>query len=930
YVIAPDNYLSVMDDFLTWKRRQGYKVFTRTPSELGGTANAIKSYLQNAYDTAEVPPAFILLVGDIDDVPTFTGVSSTPATDLDYTLFSGSDYFPDAFIGRFSITSTTQLTGLLQKNLPYEKFALSGPTSWLNRGCFPASDDPSYWDVAEGTHRYVIQTWLGPLGMECDSIWGHSGGSGSDIFNALNDGRTVVDYSGHGSETSWVGPEFTQSDINALSNTDNYPFVFSHACQTGDFSRSECFGETWIRASNKGALGFVGASNYSYWDEDDAMERGSFDSIFDQGYYFLSGMIQKGLYAVYLSYPSSAEYYYTMYNLLGDPSLAIWLTPPQAMTVNHPGVVTSPTGDITVEVTSEGSPVDEALVCVTNDSTSHTAAYTNSSGEVNLTIESSPAETLHITVTGYNLIPYQGIIVAGVEGPHLSFISTDIDDDRTGDSEGDDDNRADVGEDIELIVNVGNMGTEQANSVAGSLSCDDSYVSVVSHSSSYGNIAVGDTVANSSLFTFSVDSEAPDSHQVWFDLTLTDSADSVWTLSFPITLYAPELRVISSEVDDSSPLGDGDGYLEVDESCSLDVIVSNDGGEDAWNVQGQLSSLSPDISVTSSRADFGDIPGGEQTESTPQFVIHIESSAVEFTTYQLQLELTDDMSRTYVETLTVRIGSAGFADDVESGPGEWNATNWQITQYKYSSFSHSWYMGTPLFFSYPDQQTFTLTTPQFVIPDSAIFSFWHLYGTEIGYDTCEVYIKIEDGDWIRIGRYNGLSRVFKFSSVDLSSIAGGNNIQLGFSLTSDRYIHNMGWFIDDIYVGPKRTGELGAGDVYPPCGLPGESFTYRVTFASLQAIEPSQTYVVIDGHQYEMSYYYGELETGKVYRYETELGIGIHNYYYLFNADGKEIRLPATGTFSGPYVGEPLYRFDFGSSESGFTTAGSRCDWEWG
>ncbi len=67
-----------------------------------------------------------------------------------------------------------------------------------------------------------------------------------------------------------------QSDVNGLTNDGMYPFVCSHACLTNQFTESECFGETWLRAPNKGGLAFWGASTYSYWDEDDILEKSMF------------------------------------------------------------------------------------------------------------------------------------------------------------------------------------------------------------------------------------------------------------------------------------------------------------------------------------------------------------------------------------------------------------------------------------------------------------------------------------------------------------------------------------------------------------------------------------------------------------------------------------------------------------------------------
>jgi hypothetical protein len=91
----------------------------------------------------------------------------------------------------------------------------------------------------------------------------------------------IVNYSGHGANTYWDAPRVTIANIEALTNQGMYPFIVSNACITGTFDTyAECFMEAWIRKSGKGAIGSLGASNSSYWDEDDVFERRMYDSVF--------------------------------------------------------------------------------------------------------------------------------------------------------------------------------------------------------------------------------------------------------------------------------------------------------------------------------------------------------------------------------------------------------------------------------------------------------------------------------------------------------------------------------------------------------------------------------------------------------------------------------------------------------------------------
>ncbi|HDM67273.1 MAG TPA: PKD domain-containing protein, partial [Thermoplasmatales archaeon] len=151
------------------------------------------------------------------------------------------------------------------------------------------------------------------------------------IREAINSGRSLIIYSGHGSTTSWVdGPEFTQRDVRNLSNTNLYPFVCSHACLTGKFNFWECFGETWVRVKDGGAVAFWGSSAPTMWTEDDLLEKYMFSMWWDKNFETIGGMTTAALEELYTHYGGgkNSKYYMECYNLLGDPSLKPWRSNP--------------------------------------------------------------------------------------------------------------------------------------------------------------------------------------------------------------------------------------------------------------------------------------------------------------------------------------------------------------------------------------------------------------------------------------------------------------------------------------------------------------------------------------------------------------------------------------------------------------------------
>jgi len=314
YLIITDPvFESNLLEFIQWKERKGYDVTLVTTTETGSSKEDIKNYIENAYYTWITPPTYVLLVGDTGNIPYWTGYGpGNPATDLYYATLEGSDYFPDVGIGRFSVDSTGQIENLIDKTIPDNE---------LKYGVFMASEDN--YHISEGTHNYVISNYLTPDNWNADKLYSHTYSATTEqVSEAINDGRSIAVYSGHGSDISWGdGPPFTQSDIHALVN-GIYPAVFSFACYTGNFPVPESFGETWIRDDHGGSA-FFGSSVTSYWDEDDILEKKIFEGCFDQNLTPISSMIDYGKIGLYGYYgdTGTVQRYFEMYNILGDPAI---------------------------------------------------------------------------------------------------------------------------------------------------------------------------------------------------------------------------------------------------------------------------------------------------------------------------------------------------------------------------------------------------------------------------------------------------------------------------------------------------------------------------------------------------------------------------------------------------------------------------------
>lgn len=336
-IITADAYYAGLANFIAMKEAQGFTVTVAKISVIGATNTAIKNYITTQY-TGATPPSYVLFVGDNDTVPNWPFKSSGETsylTDLYHVTMGGtSDYVPDIYRGRFPVRDASQLANMVNNNLWYTN-SVTGAEAWVKKIAYLATDDGGNYPTAEGTHNYCISTYTQPKGYTGifptnpqpggDKLYAitHSANT-TNVLNSLNNGRVMTIYSGHGSQTSWAGPSVSQANVRGLTG-NLIPYVAGHACVTADFNTVESFADTWVIQNGKGALIYLGASDNSYWDEDDKLQRVMFDTLYDPapGDPSISQAMYAGLTAVQSAYPGSGQYYWEEYNMFGDPSLVV-------------------------------------------------------------------------------------------------------------------------------------------------------------------------------------------------------------------------------------------------------------------------------------------------------------------------------------------------------------------------------------------------------------------------------------------------------------------------------------------------------------------------------------------------------------------------------------------------------------------------------
>lgn len=330
-IIYPVAFASDITPFYNWKVEKGIPtILAEYPTETGSGSAAIKTYIQNLYDSPD-GLTFIVLVGESNQIPTLSGQYEGAASDPCYVKLEGTDAYPDAYISRISPSSAANLDYILYKMIKYEKFPNTGTdAAWYLKGTGVASAEGSPTDYSRA--NLLRDMLINNMNFTTvDQIY-DPGATTIQVTNALNDGRSILNYIGHGSGTSWGTTGFDNADIYNLSNGYKNPVILDVACENGDFTMSECMEEAWVRAGSdadpKGAIAAFGASTLASWVPPCDMQNHAIDLLTNREKQTVGGICFNGImYAMDLWGGSSGEGLKMMeqYNIMGDCSMQITL-----------------------------------------------------------------------------------------------------------------------------------------------------------------------------------------------------------------------------------------------------------------------------------------------------------------------------------------------------------------------------------------------------------------------------------------------------------------------------------------------------------------------------------------------------------------------------------------------------------------------------
>lgn len=473
------------------------------------------------------------------------------------------------------------------------------------------------------------------------------------FLDALNDGGNsnyghfhIVYHMDHsspnsmGASSKMKNQSINKFDVDKLSNGDYSQIVISGGCTPADITK-DCIAEHFLNNSNGGAVAFIGNTDIGW-----ASEYSQYQRFCNELYKTSSSATKR--YDLSILHTKASGYLsadYCSLHLFGDPEMQVWTGIPQSLNVSiTPSSIQN--GSATIIVTINNLPNSQAAtVCLQKGDEVYTV-QTMQNGTQSFVVTPKTTGVMEVTITSHNFRPFETTIPVGVS-PNAVLHVSDLtyDDDKTGESNGNNDKQLDAGEKIELSVTLKNEGGAVSDVVTGRLTCNSPEISLINNVASFGKINAGASQVSNTKFVFAIDKDCQGHIEngrdsIEFVLTLTDGTNSV-NEKFRIDVCAPEIEMGNQKVTWTS---NGNTTIEAGETVKMDIDLMNVGNATATGLKAVLISNNAQVSCPSTQITYPSIPFAEAKTNTAAFQFQTSAS------YTGMLNLTLQVSNEYGKT----------------------------------------------------------------------------------------------------------------------------------------------------------------------------------------------------------------------------------------------------------------------------------------
>ena len=651
-IITPNNddWASYAEQLKEYRIQQGIITEVYRLDEMPATSTSdMKTWFHNAYNTWEIAPVAVCLMGDhgtnmsqyIPAETTGHPYNGSCITDNMYADPSG-DNLPDMVFSRLIAQSAEELPIFVGKQIEYEysnpnmdpDFYTSPITAlgwqterWFqlcseifggymrNHGytpqrinCIYDGTPGSTWSTAQNTNMTV--NYFGPNGVGYipatpSEMGGWTGGTPEQVVEAVNNGSFWLQHRDHGLETGWGEPAVRNTHVAQMNNVGKLPFVMSINCLTGKYNySSDCFAEAWMRRTyngeNAGAVGVLCPTEVSYSFVNDAFVWGVYD-LFDGDFMPDYGPYAEntgnwmpafgnvaGKYFLHQSsWPYNDDDKDITYTMFTAHCDAFLRVYTQVpQTIVANHQSVQLAGLQTFQITApEGTTI--ALTKGEGENLEIVAVATATGSVQNIEIPSQvPPTVLNLTITGQNYLRYEAAIeVIPASGPYVIINEYALVNGAT---------QLNFGEESGFDLVFKNVGNELAPQGTATITSESEYVNITTGTTEFASIASNTTANIENAFGFTVSEEIPDKTNIDFLVNIT-SGDDTYESHIVVKAYAPVFKINQVEIEEIQ--GNGNNRLDPGEIAILRFPVDNKGGADSWETAATLTINNPFMQI---------------------------------------------------------------------------------------------------------------------------------------------------------------------------------------------------------------------------------------------------------------------------------------------------------------------------------------------
>ena len=286
----------------------------------GTLKDSIKNFLSWAWSNWKVPPRYVVLAGDVDNIPvhTYTQYSEQPISDHYYADIL-NDLSPEIVVSRIPTSDASKMLQICNNLSQYA--SQRGPDwgGWQNQVVLVAYENDTYKQCSDD-----IASTISPR-FGVTKLYGDNS-TRQQVIDKMNAGVLVANYRGHGSKTEWSSANGLRiSEIKALNNGSMPPMVFCICCENAwiDDQATEVVAETFLREGK--CVSVLGATRDSPTEANNQFNKYLWQAIMGYGEVTPGEIVQRAKVMMIQNYGNSPVYQedVVLYMLCGDPTAKV-------------------------------------------------------------------------------------------------------------------------------------------------------------------------------------------------------------------------------------------------------------------------------------------------------------------------------------------------------------------------------------------------------------------------------------------------------------------------------------------------------------------------------------------------------------------------------------------------------------------------------